>query len=148
MATTNSSIDQILRDLLGPAGCNEWFSDNLPAGDEDALSAAVSSSSKDSLKTKNICETAPFSLKGFQSYLQEGVIQDGVPKVKSLPVTMSLTGSGGVHRNFAEPKTDEEVSQARESAFPEKTHLERNNPGTLNSYVPSLIELVNDPPKL
>ena len=45
---------------------------------------------------------------------------DGVPKVQSLPVSMSLTGSGGVHRKFAEPKTDEEVSQARESTIPEK----------------------------
>ena len=116
MATANS-IDQILRDLLGPEGCNGWFSDDLPARDEDVLSAAVSSSSKE---TEHICKTAPFSLKGFQSYLDEAAIQDGVPKVKSLPMSMSLTGSGSVHKKFAEPKTDEEVLQARESTIPEK----------------------------
>lgn len=125
MASANS-IDQILLNLLGPEGCNEWFSD---AGDEDVLSVAVPSSSKDSFET----ETAP------------------------------LTGSGSVHRKFAEPKTDEEVSQARESAIPAKTRQDteycvrmwdqwasfRNGrPGTSNSYVPSLIELANDPPNL
>ena len=114
---TAISIDQILRDLLGPEGCNEWFSDDLPAGDEDALNAAVSLSSKDSLETENICKTAPFSLEGFQSYLDEAATKDGVLKVKSLPMSVSLTGSGG---KFAEPKTDE-VSPARESAIPEKT---------------------------
>ena len=71
--------------------------------------------------------------------------------------------SGGIHRKFAEPKTDAEVSQARESAIPAKTRQDtaycvrmwdewasfRNGrPGTSTSYIPSLIQLANDPPKL
>jgi hypothetical protein len=96
---TINSIVQILLDLLGPEGCNEWFSDDLSAGDEDTLSAAVPSSSNDSFEMENICKTAPLSLEGFQSYLaaivHEAAIQDRVPNldlVKSLPMP---TGPGG-----------------------------------------------------
>ena len=65
MATTNAS-DQILLDLLG---CNEWFSVDLP-GDENSLSAAALSSSKDSLEKENdtVYKTASVSLEDFDLF--------------------------------------------------------------------------------
>ena len=64
MATANAS-DQILQDLLGPEGYNEWFSGDILAGDENVLTAAAPSSSKDSLELENVCEMGPFSLEGY-----------------------------------------------------------------------------------
>jgi len=51
MATANTS-DQILLDLLGREGYNEWFTVDLPR-DENLLSAAAPSLSKDSLEKEN-----------------------------------------------------------------------------------------------
>ena len=126
MATANAS-DQILLDLLGCEGYNEWFTVDLP-GDENSLSAAAPRSSKDSLEKENdtVCETAPLSLEDFQNYFaaivqdETVVIQDVAYSGKALTVSTGIS-SEGVHRKFAEPKTDEEVSQAREFAIPAKT---------------------------
>ena len=83
MATANS-IDQILRDLLVSEGCNKRFSDDLPAGDEDVLSAAVPSLSKDSFEMENILDS-----------------------VKSLPMP---TGPVSIHRKFADKVSQARVS--------------------------------------
>jgi hypothetical protein len=64
---TVNSIDQILLELLGPEGCNEWFSDELSAGDEDTLSAAVPSSSNDSFETETFAKRHHFHLKAFRA---------------------------------------------------------------------------------
>ena len=117
----------ILLDLLGCEGYNEWFTVDLP-GDENSLSAAAPWSFKDSLEKENdtVCETAPLSLEDFQNYFaaivqdETVVIQDVAYSGKALTVSTGIS-SEGVHRKFAEPKTDEEVSQAREFAIPAKT---------------------------
>lgn len=109
MATANAS-DQILLDLLGREGYNEWFTVDLP-GDENSLSAAALSLSKDSLKKENdkVCESATLSLEDFQNYFMalfqdEAVIQDIADSGKALTVSTGIS-SEGVHGKFAETKT-------------------------------------------
>lgn len=109
MATANAS-DQILLDLLGCEGYNEWFTVDLP-GDQNSLSAAAPSSSKDSLEKENdtVREIAPLSLEDFLNYFvaivqDEAVIQDVADSRKALTVSTGIS-SEGVHRKFAEPKT-------------------------------------------
>ena len=48
----------------------------------------------------------------------EAVIQDATDSGKALTVSTGISSEG----KFAKPKTDEEVSQARESAIHAKTH--------------------------
>ena len=79
-------------------------------------------SSKDSLELENVCETGPFSLECYlAAIVDEATIQD-FPNfdVADSEKSLTVSSSGGVHRKFAELKTDSEVSQARESTIPAK----------------------------
>ena len=164
MATAYTS-DKILHDLFGCEGYNKWFSGDL-LGDEDAA-LNTPSSSKDSLEKENICELAPLSFEDFQSYLAATVdeaVNQEVPNImidsENSLIASTEINSEGIHRKFAEPKTDKEVSQARESAIPAKIRQDttycmqmwdawasfRNGrPGTSTSYVPALLQLAKDP---
>ena len=147
MAGANAS-NQILLDLLGRKGYNEWFSVVLP-GDEDALSIAALSSSKTLWKRRwhnlqnGTTITGRFSEFNILRLLFRMKLFSKMPLIHWLLSTgISSQGTPAI------PAKSCQRTAYCVRLWDEWVSFRNGRPGTSTSYVPSLIQVANDPPNL